>query len=620
ERMPARLRVLSCNLDELDDAGESVVRGFGVDWPCLHLPGGRENPIYKTYADSEPFLLRLSATSQAGIAMGGVRRHKEDGRLNYESTLGSYLARPWTHLDYSSHLRAMAAGEFLVIDPTGKMDPSFPPELKAVSGARSLEQIGGVPEEELQAIQACFVAPPLRPQLSYAEQVSMQRKVVDLCRKAIVEHPNASNLWVVRNRLMVALMALWKTEGKVEHLEAAFVEAKAALEAGYPEGTDLVARFCLARQDLRRPNADGATVIDRFIHEAGDKARGPALAVGCLLALDMGDRVRFGEFREQVVQEHTEDPMMWLATSFLLDRHHRYWMFQVPYTFGWIYHLREGHSIAEGDPETASRSLRAELKDSNGKPFRIPEDLTAEYTMVLFAAAQPWNSKRDDGLPTSPAHSVHDVSPFIEARPGKDVELVLAVLGEEAYDGVFVDRAKKELPCKMLSVPGGLQNPLIHRIGLSVLHKGIQGVLLDKDGRILVVSSSLSPQSTRAGSTVGNLVRKGVARQDELKVLGMIEKGETAAAKEFILTLVPHVDSDAVDEKGRKSKQARPLLSQLRARARVYEALEDWGMAYADAEAVVGLRAKMDADMSRRSAQLDIDEAFRDEMKARLKK
>ena len=31
------------------------------------------DPIYKTYADSDPFLLRLSATSQAGIAMGGVR-------------------------------------------------------------------------------------------------------------------------------------------------------------------------------------------------------------------------------------------------------------------------------------------------------------------------------------------------------------------------------------------------------------------------------------------------------------------------------------------------------------------------------------------------------------------
>ena len=44
-----RYQFVSFNLDELPDAGESMLRELGLNWPAIRLPDGRENPIYKTY-------------------------------------------------------------------------------------------------------------------------------------------------------------------------------------------------------------------------------------------------------------------------------------------------------------------------------------------------------------------------------------------------------------------------------------------------------------------------------------------------------------------------------------------------------------------------------------------
>ena len=579
--MAGRLNIISCNLDELDDAGESMVRGLGVDWPCLHLPGGREHPVFKTYGGKDPYLLRLSATAQTAIGIGGVRRHKEDGSVNYDNTLKSYIARNWTDPAYSTQLRAMSAGEFLIFDP-GKSE--------VLSAA-------------LQPIQRCFVAPPMRHHLSHQEQLANLRKAVELCRKAIAEGSDAADLWMVRDRLIIALMSLWKSEGDLAHLKAAFVEAKTAIEAGYPDDKAVIARFCLARQALRDPEVDRGAVIDSYITD--NKASGPALAAACMLAIDAADRVRFEQSRELILKQHTNDPSMWAITAFLLDRHHLYWMFKMPYTFGWIYNRREGYFITDGNVEAAKRMLKAELRDADGKAFRIPEDLTKDYTAIIFAAAPPWNSKRGDGLAPSPGRAVFDLEPFVQSRPDQDVQVCVAVLGEKPYDGVFKNRAKQEVPCTMLAVPNGLENSLVKRLGMPTLKSGLNGVILGKDGRILKAVSGLSPTSMRIGDIMGNSVRNLVARQDELKALAMIEKGQAEEAKQMILALAPHQDPEQ-------------LLSHLRARARVYAALGDWEKALADAETVTRRRARMDADMSELSAQLGKDEAFRDEMKARL--
>ena len=63
--------------------------------------------------------------------------------------------------------------------------------------------------------------------------------------------------------------------------------------------------------------------------------------MAALLALEVGVRRHFEDFRNIVLKRHTESPMMWVFTSVLLDRHQEYWLFQVPFTAGWSYGGRE---------------------------------------------------------------------------------------------------------------------------------------------------------------------------------------------------------------------------------------------------------------------------------------
>ena len=74
DRVDGRLQIISVNLDELADAGESIIREVGAEWPCLHFPGGRENPKYKAYVRRDPLNLRVAPTGLSAMVMAGSTR------------------------------------------------------------------------------------------------------------------------------------------------------------------------------------------------------------------------------------------------------------------------------------------------------------------------------------------------------------------------------------------------------------------------------------------------------------------------------------------------------------------------------------------------------------------
>ena len=472
EEKKLNAEIISMNLDDLPDAGESIIRGFGVDWQCFHLPGGRKNSVYKAYARRDPLRVKLSSTGQAALVMAGLERVrlKEDGSLDYGRTLGFGSVSPWMLSSYCAQLCSLSAGDFLIFDSSNKFDPALPPELKVTGAVEPIVRSeGSVPDDVLLAIQKCFVAPATCYQSSLEEMSGNYRQAVELSRKAIEAHPKAANLWVVRNRLIVALMGLWRTDAKLTHLEQAFVEAKAAVDAGYPDGCDLVARFCLARQGLRDEGANTADVIDTLIEQlGGEKASGQVHAVASLLALDVADRARFERSKEIILKKHTEDPMMWVYTSSLLDRHHDYWRFQMPFYIGYSYPKREIVSKDRGEVEQAQRMLKAELHTAEGKVFRIPEDLTASYTAIFFSKPEPWAGKHNKTLPASPIRMVSDFSSKTAGRSKGNVQTILAMLGDSPHKGAIKDRRGKEIKiaCSMMALPGGEENPLVHRLGM----------------------------------------------------------------------------------------------------------------------------------------------------------
>ena len=118
-----QLRFVSMNLDDLPDAGESILRKHGLDWPALRMEGGRENPIYKAYCRYHPRVMTVSPTGYAAIFMSSGRSSR-----GYERNLQSWRARQWTKRDYNSQLQSIFTGEFMIMDPEGTFDPAAPPE------------------------------------------------------------------------------------------------------------------------------------------------------------------------------------------------------------------------------------------------------------------------------------------------------------------------------------------------------------------------------------------------------------------------------------------------------------------------------------------------------------
>lgn len=619
ELVAGRMEIVSFNLDNLPDAGESIIRGLGVDWPVLHLPGGRENPVFNAYVRSSPLNLRVSPTGQAALVMAGTDRVKvvENGTPDYPRTLESTLSRSWSGERYTMHLAALMAGDFLVLDPEGAIDPARPPELKAaiVGEVKPLSRTAvSVPEETLRAIQESFVMPPRRYRLSYQETMTAYSKAVEVSRKAIADHPDAPDLWIVRNRLIIALLGLWKTEANLAHLEAAIAESKAAFDSGaYPKGCDLIARFCMTRAALRDPAANPGEVIDRFLSASGgESASGPALAAAALLALDVADRVRFEKLREAIVSNHTEQPGMWIFSSFLLDRFHRYWLFQEPFQAGWSYGRREGNFMSTGVGEQASRMLKTELRTAEGKPFHIPADLDSEWTLILFSAPAPWSKVRGDGLPESPERNLISFNQFAATRPAGDVKVLLATLAgepEKTRADLLASRFKLDAP--VLSVPGGIESPLAHRLGMLSEDDKLNSVLIAKDGRIALAISGLGNQGGGMGGTLGD----AICHEDEIAVNAALERGDIQAAKTLIMSLAPPYDPEVVDEKGRKLKKPEHHIAHIRARARVFMALKDYDKALADAEEIYSRQYAADSGMSLRTRQLDEAEKLRDEIR-----
>jgi hypothetical protein len=405
------------------------------------------------------------------------------------------------------------------------------------------------------------------------------------------------------------LLGLWKTEANLTHLDDAITEAKTALAAGYPAGCDLVARFCIARSELRDPKAASRDILDKFVKENTNS--GPALAAAAMLAIDVADRRFYENCRQAILKDHTESPMMWLFTSFLLDRHHEYWLFQVPFTAGWSFGRRESYFMTQGRSEPAQRMLKTELQTLDGKPLRIPEDLDSPWTIIVFAKPGPWSRNREDGLPSSPVNMTNQLAAFTATRAPGEVKVFVAMLSGDA-ESIRAGYEGKEPLCPLLTVPNGINNPLIHRLGIQSEDNQLNSVLIDKNGRIVLMASGLATAGRGNATSHINVI----AGEEEISVVALLEKGDVEAAKEKIFRFAPPFDPAAVDAKGRPLKKPTENIAHLRARARVYMALKEWDKALADAEEAVKLQLSTDGGMSLRTKELDASEALRDQIKA----
>ena len=599
-----RFRFVSMNLDDLADGGESILREHGLDWPALRMEGGTKNPIYKAYCRFHPRVLRISPTGYAAIYLTSSR----DSR-GYERNLQSWLARQWTKADYNSHLQSIFAGEFLVIDPEGPFDPSAPPEWKSVSknGEKIIRTNASVPQETIQSIQEFFIPPPLRYNISFTQMVEKFERADKLCRETISSHSNAPDLWIVRNRRIVALSGLWKLKGEHSYFAQAVEEAKATLNSNLPEGVDIIARFCLARESLRNENTDAEDLIRDFTKMDGEKESAPSLAVASLLALDVADRKLHEKYRRAYLDEYAEHRTMWTATAFFLDRYHRYWMYHPPFVAGWTYGRRQGHFLAVGEPEDANRSLQLELITLDGKTVRFPKQDNDNWTVISFAQ----NAEQSNYLAR--------YGKFVEERPVNNVDLVTAVLEDDANaTRQIIDTKKTPDLFPTMLVPGGIHNPITKKLGITIDGEKVEPnrrvpnlTILRPDGSIALALSGSTMKNIKT-----NVIQNTIEMGDEKMVDEALKNGNIDEAKRLALLFAPEED---LTSDGEKKKSAKKISNpHLRSRAKVYLAMNELGLAARDAQELY-LSAKQKAGyISMQTAELSEAEEFKETIRKKI--
>ena len=600
---PGRFRFVSMNLDDLPDSGESILREHGLNWPALRMKGGRENPIYNAYCRFHPRVMTVSPTGYAAIFMSGGRSSR-----GYERNLQSWLARQWTRADYNSHLQSIFTGEFLIIPTEDSFDPAVPPELKATAtnesaASKKLKRTdSSVPEEQLKEIQACFIAPPARYLAPFEQVLGNYEKADVLCRKAISSHPLAPDLWIVRNRRIVALLGLWKLKGEYRYFSSAVEEAKATMKTELPPGTDVIARFCLARESLRNADVDSESVIRGLAEADGKQASAPELATASLLALDVGERKLHEEYRRAYLDAYAEHPSMWTATAFFLDRYHRYWMYHPPFVAGWTYGRRQGHFLGIGEPEDANRTLNIELKTLDGDTVRFPKEGEEKWTIVSFVST------------AEQSNYLARYGKFISERPVDNVNLLSAVLDDDANaTRKFLESQKNPNPFPTLLVPGGLSHPVVKKMGIIVDGEDVERnrrttnlLLLRPDGSIALALSGLTMRFNKA-----NVIQNVIELYDEKMVDEALSRGDIEEAKRLAFAHAP-IEQLPPPDAPRNWKPKKISIPHLRSRAKIYFAMGELESAATDAEQVYLAVNQKAGFLSMRTDELEEAEALRE--------
>ena len=504
---PGRFEVFSFNLDDLPDAGAGTLRALQLDWTVMRLPGGKKSQAFRTYARKDPVGILVNAYGHALLAPTMLNA-ADQAKLGVRgvSLPMQTLKRRLDDPRYLSQLQSLLVGDVLVTEPEGRLDATLPPELKMVP-INSAEEVGAklartaesVPAETLHAIQGCFTPAPFRYRLTTAEALANYEKAEKLCGEAVRQHPAAPDIWIVRNRRVIALLGMWTLTGEPKYLEKAAREARVSLAAKLPPGADIVLHFCLAKEALRRGDSKPESVLQDLIEKTGGAgAPCSAHAAAAILALYANARDLHNRYCAALLAAPDGgSPVLWSMVSFLRDRIYTYRLLKANY----VHKEREsvrGHMINHGGAPMTGLLPTVTLKTLDGRTLSLPRDTKGKLTLLVFVepSAEP-NAEfpvAADGEGKDKKVPHHSMLKFAcdlaDRHVNKDVTAIAAFLSEDAKHIGSLMKAR-ELTCQAAIVPGGLANPMVRRLGVLSADRIPNVYLLRRDGSIAWRASGL---------------------------------------------------------------------------------------------------------------------------------
>jgi tetratricopeptide (TPR) repeat protein len=458
---PEPIDVFSYNLDNLPDAGRSQLREKGLDWHAMKLPGGRNHQAYRTYAQGDPVAVLVN---EYGLAV--VRPEIVHGRQFALDPARISESR------YIAQLQSVFIGDFL---------------------------IAALPASEAhRAIDACFVAPPYRYRLTPEQAVANYRKAAKLCREAMDQQPNRTDLWQWRDRRLIALLGIWNLAHDPDALAEAVEQATAALAKDLPPEAQVVPRFCLAKDQLRRGEGDPAAVVADFVKQAGSEdASARALAAACVLALDAKSRDLHETYRTTFLERHGSDPKFYAFTSFLRDRYHRYRLLKANHS------RRErstrGYIVSHGGEPTREPFPAITLKTLDGGTLELPRVDHDKMTLLLFVEPpadeqadfparldRKGNPTKDDAIRKLVGFADHLAAQHVN----QSLEVVVAFVCDDAKRAAELMK-RNAWAGRAAIVPGGLSNPIVQQLGILSADKLPNVFVLRRDGTVAWWASGL---------------------------------------------------------------------------------------------------------------------------------
>ena len=569
---PGKLDFFSFNIDELPDAGEATLRSLNLDWTVMRLPGGRNSQTFRTYGLGDPvgilvnaygrIMLTIKANNSGHDLPAPVTSHQiHDARISDER----YLAQ----------LQSLFIGDFLADDP-------------GTQGADGAKPPGSVPAEELRAIQDCFVPAPFRYRLKRAEALANYEKAAQLCDQVIARHPDAPDLWQVRERRIIALLGRWNLAAEPKFLEQAANEARAMLAASPPQGAGVVPRFCLAKEALRKDHKNVASLFSTMIDDlGGSEAPGTALAAAAILALDANSRDLHERYRTLLLDRHAEEPALWPVLAFLRDRYHTLYLLRANFIRREDVDKPARDHVVNHGLEAMTRPLpKIELKTLDGATLRLPQDSADKLTLLMFVEPPPdpaadFSGDMDSqGRPTG-QDSLRMAMGYAFERAQlhihKEVEVIAAFLCDDA-ERVRGLMAKNAWPCRAVMVPGGLKNPLVRQLGILSADRIPNVFLLRRDGTIAWHTSGFNSKADYGYPFSIRLAMKlHIEICDAEFAYRALEKGDFEKAKRvFSGPFLPERDERYLWQGPRSHGRALANIG-----------LKDWAAALADIDAAI---------------------------------
>ena len=482
DQFPGQFEVFSFNVDELPDAGESTLKSMGLTWTVMRLPGGKKSQTYRAYVVSDPVGVFVNAYGYALLAPN-LLNAAEQAKLGVRGAplVMSTLNRRLDNARFLSQLQALLIGDVLVTEPE----------------ARTVRTAETIPIEMLHAIQECFTPAPFRYRLSATEALANYEKAEKLCGEAAGKHPGAPDLWMVRNRRIIALLGMWNLAGEPRYLEKAVREAQASLAVKLPPGADIVPRFCLAREALRLGGLKSESVIQDLLKKTGG-AEAPSLAYAAatILALNANSRDLHDRYCAPLLAAPGGgNPALWPMVSFLRDRVYTYRLLKANHIKNERESVRD-YMINHGTAPMRQVLPTMTLKTLDGRTLTLPQDTKGKLTLLVFVepSAEPdaeFPVDLGEGEDKKPHHHYLQFACDLQDKHiNKDLTTIVASLSEDA-EHIHALMKSRGLTCQAAIVPGGLANPMVRRLGVLSADRIPNVFLLRRDGSIAWRASGL---------------------------------------------------------------------------------------------------------------------------------